>query len=113
TELVDERLDRALDRFLSRRKWRFGMLTSNLRLDSPHFRYAARVMVAAIAAMTLSSVVGEWLGRYLVPGWVIHDYWVVLTILVIMKPGYALSRQRNGWRLTGTLIGCALALLIF
>ncbi len=113
TQLVDERLDRALDRFLSRRKWRFGMLTSNLRLDSPHFRYAARVTVAAVAAMTLSSVVGQWVGRYLVPGWVIHDYWVVLTILVIMKPGYALSRQRNGWRLTGTLIGCALALLIF
>ena len=40
--LVDARLDRALDRFLSRRKWRIGMLTSNLRLDSPHFRYATR-----------------------------------------------------------------------
>src|SRR5690606_8124958 len=32
--------------------------------------------------------------------------------LVIMKPGFALTRQRNGWRLTGTLIGCALALVI-
>ena len=30
-----------------------------------------------------------------------------------MKPGYALTRQRNGWRLTGTLLGCAIALVIF
>lgn len=113
SELVDRRLERALDRFLSRRKWRLGMLTSNLRMDSPHFRYAVRVMVATAAAITLSTVIGQWLTRYLMPGWVMHDYWVVLTILVIMKPGFALTRQRNGWRLTGTLIGCALALVIF
>lgn len=113
TQLVDQRLNRALDRFLSRRKWRLGMLTSNLRLDSPHFRYAVRVAVAASAGMTLGTVVGEWVSDHLLPGWVIHDYWVLLTILVIMKPGYALTRQRNGWRLTGTLIGCLLALVIF
>src|SRR3546814_1522241 len=42
-----------------------------------------------------------------------HGYWIVLTILVVMKPGFALTRQRNGWRLAGTLIGCALALVLF
>lgn len=113
TTLVDQRLDRALDRFLSRRKWRLGMYTSNLRLDSPHFRYALRVTVAVSIALTLSTVLGEWATQTIMSGWVIHDYWVLLTILVIMKPGFALTRQRNGWRLAGTLIGCALALLIF
>ena len=113
TELVDQRLNRALDRFLSRRKWRIGMLTSNLRMDSSHFRYALRVMVAAAAGMTFSALLGQALPRYVIPGWVVHDYWVLLTILVIMKPGFALTRQRNGWRLAGTLIGCAVALLIF
>ena len=113
TELVDQRLNQALDRFLSRRKWRIGMLTSNLRMDSSHFRYALRVMVAAAAGMTFSTLLGQALPRYVIPGWVVHDYWVVLTILVIMKPGFALTRQRNGWRLAGTLIGCAVALLIF
>lgn len=112
-ELVDQRLDKALDRFLSRRKWRIGMLTSNLRFDSPHFRYAVRVMVAAAAGMSVSALVGQAVSLHLLPGWVVHDYWVLLTILVIMKPGFVLTRQRNGWRLAGTLIGCALALLIF
>jgi uncharacterized membrane protein YccC len=37
----------------------------------------------------------------------------VLTIIVVMKPGFALTRQRNGWRLAGTLIGCGLALMLF
>lgn len=113
TELVDQRLEKALDRFLSRRKWRFGMLTSNLRLDSPHFRYAVRVMVAVAVGMTASALLGQAIARHLIPDWQVHEYWVLLTILVIMKPGFVMTRQRNGWRLTGTLIGCALALLIF
>ena len=33
-------------------------------------------------------------------------------MLVILKPGFALTRQRNGWRLVGTLIGCAVAFAI-
>ena len=113
TALVDRLLDHALDRFLTRRKWRLGMLTSNLRLDSPHFRYAVRVTIAVTIGMTLSTVLGQLVPRYLAPAWEFHDYWVVLTILVIMKPGYALTRQRNGWRLAGTLLGCGLSLLIF
>src|SRR3546814_5420890 len=42
-----------------------------------------------------------------------HSYWVLLTIIIIMKPGFALTRQRNGFRLIGTLIGCLLALGLF
>src|SRR3546814_128450 len=30
-----------------------------------------------------------------------------------MKPGFAWTRLRNGWRLMGTLIGCLLALALF
>ncbi len=111
--LVDMRLDKALDRFLSRQTWRIGMLTSNLRLDSPHFRYAIRVAIAALLAMTITVLVSYTSLRDLVPGAGLHGYWIILTILVIMKPGFALTRQRNGWRLVGTLIGCALALILF
>ncbi|HWL29336.1 MAG TPA: FUSC family protein, partial [Burkholderiaceae bacterium] len=112
--LVDIRLERSLDRFLSRQTWRLGMLTSNLRLDSPHFRYAVRVAVAALLAMTATLAISHTaLLQELAPGLGTHSYWVILTILVVMKPGFALTRQRNGWRLGGTLIGCGLALLLF
>jgi len=114
TGLVDMRLDKSTNRFLSRRKWRLGMLTSNLRLDSPHFRYASRVAIATLAAMTLSAVLSYTLSAEgMNPDLSTHSYWIILTIIVVMKPGFALTRQRNGWRLAGTLIGCGLALALF
>jgi uncharacterized membrane protein YccC len=99
-------LDRSLTRFLLRQEFRLGMLTSNLRLDSPHFRYAVRMVVATTVAMTLPS-------RWLSPTFAAHDYWILVTLVIIMKPGFALTRQRNRWRLTGTLMGCLLALCVF
>ena len=101
--LASPNLDNSLSDFLSRQQFRLGMFTSNLRLDSPTCRYSLRVTVAVAIAMTLGTTV---------PGLADHGYWIVLTILVIMKPGFALTRQRNAWRLTGTLIGCVIALLI-
>jgi uncharacterized membrane protein YccC len=94
-------LDQSLSQFLSREKYRPGMITSNLRLDSPICRYALRVTLAVALAMTV------WT---LIPALALHGYWILLTVLIIMKPGFALTRQRNGWRLFGTLIGCVVAL---
>ncbi|RZL15154.1 MAG: FUSC family protein, partial [Pedobacter sp.] len=34
-----------------------------------------------------------------------HSYWILLTILVISKPGYTLTKQRNYERLIGTIAG--------
>ncbi|XNV29108.1 FUSC family protein [Bordetella pertussis] len=53
------------------------------------------------------------IGIWLAPNMAAHSYWVLLTIVIIMKPGFALTRQRNGWRLMGTLVGCILALILF
>ena len=94
-------LDQSLTQFLSREKYRLGMITSNLRLDSPICRYALRVTLAAALAMAV------W---KLIPALAPQGYWILLTVLIIMKPGFALTRQRNGWRLFGTLIGCMVAL---
>jgi uncharacterized membrane protein YccC len=94
-------LDQSLSQFLSREHYRLRMITSNLRLDSPICRYALRVALAAGVAMTV------WT---LVPQLAKQGYWILLTVLIIMKPGFALTRQRNGWRLVGTLLGCAIAL---
>jgi uncharacterized membrane protein YccC len=34
-----------------------------------------------------------------------HSYWILLTILVILKPAYSLTKQRNYERLIGTFVG--------
>lgn len=93
-------VDNSLGHFLSRNQFRLGMLTSNLRMDSPFCRYALRVTLAAGVAMVLSNMI---------PALARQGYWILLTVLIIMKPGFALTRQRNAWRLVGTLIGCAAA----
>ncbi|OZI19852.1 hypothetical protein CAL26_20015 [Bordetella genomosp. 9] len=99
------RIDKSLTRFMTRQEFRFGMITSNLRMDSPNFRYALRVTLAAALAMTVSEL---WVSETFSA----HNYWIMLTIVIIMKPGFALTRQRNGWRLGGTLIGCVMALIL-
>lgn len=114
TESVDARLDKSLTRFLTRQELRFGMLTSNLRLDSSHFRYAIRVTIAAVLGLTLTAIMALFVAREdAAPTLMAHSYWIILTILIVMKPGFALTRQRNGWRLMGTLLGCAIAFGLF
>ncbi len=113
-QLIDTRLEKSMNRFVTRQKWRLGMFTSNLRMDSSHCRYALRVGLATLGAMTLSTLLSFALtAEDLNPGLSSHSYWIILTIIVVMKPGFALTRQRNGWRLAGTLIGCVLALALF
>lgn len=109
-----QRANQTLNRFLTRQKWRLGLLRQNLNLRSAHCRYALRVAVAAVLAMVTGSALSAVLVfQGLDPNLSGHRYWIVLTVLIIMKPGFAVTRQRNGWRLTGTLIGCAVALLLF
>lgn len=113
-ELVDQRLDKALGRFVSRTELRFGMITSNLRMDSPHFRYALRVAIAILATLFTVTLLNFGLAHQnTVPPIELHGYWVILTVIVIMKPGFALTRQRNGLRLAGTFIGCVATLGLF
>jgi len=97
-------LDDSLIDFLSRQSFHPTLLTSNLRLDSPPFRFALRVTLAIAIGLSIGlllPIVGD------------HGYWIVLTIVIIMKPAFSLTKQRNNARLTGTLIGCALAFLLF
>ena len=41
-----------------------------------------------------------------------HSYWVLLTIIVILKPGFSFSKQRNYQRLIGTIAGGVIGVLI-
>ncbi|CAN0619513.1 FUSC-like domain-containing protein [Burkholderia multivorans] len=97
------KIDKALTRFLQRRRMSPLLIFSNLTMRSPSFRHALRVTIAV--------AVGFWLGR-LLP--LTNAYWIVMTSIIILKPGYSLTKQRNAQRIVGTLIGCAASLaLIF
>jgi uncharacterized membrane protein (TIGR01666 family) len=74
---------------------------SNFSLQSNIFRHSLRITVAAMAAYIV--------GQLLPLG---HGYWILITVIVILKPGYSLSKQRNIERLAGTFIGVALGWII-
>jgi len=75
------------------------LLKDNLTFDSNTFRHAVRVSIATL--------VGYVISRYLSVG---HSYWILLTIIVILKPTYSLTQKRNYQRLLGTAIGALIAL---
>ena len=97
------RIERKVEyqRFIIPSYFDMGQAWANLGWQSNLFRYALRMMVAMSVGYLLSLLLP--LG---------HAYWVLLTIVVILKPGYAITRQRNTDRLLGTAVGVALGALI-
>lgn len=87
-----------LQSFLSPLRYDPHALWQSIRWESPILRYAIRLALALFA--------GELLLRML--PYHPHDYWVLLTIGVILRPNYSVTRQRIKDRVLGTLLGCAL-----
>jgi uncharacterized membrane protein YccC len=94
--------DADLTPFLTQQRYSIGLLVSNLRWTSPTFRFALRVAMA----ISVGLVASEFLP------WQSHGYWTALTIAVILKPSFSITRQRRADRLIGTLIGCVLTAII-
>lgn len=88
--------------FLTQQRYGFGILLSNLRWSSPTFRFALRVAMA----ISVGLLSGEWLP------YKSHGYWTALTIAVILKPSFSITRQRRADRVIGTVIGCVLTAAI-
>src|SRR5699024_3396500 len=90
------------------------LLVSNLNLHSPNFRYALRLSLAGLLGLlvplALASIFSD---KLLHSAFTQRSYWVLLTLVLVMKPGFALTRERNKRRLIGTLIGCAIAFILF
>ncbi|MET0636308.1 MAG: FUSC family membrane protein [Chitinophagaceae bacterium] len=89
------------DQFVTRTDLDPKHLIDNLTLRSGTFRHALRLSVAMIVGFILSHL--------FVLG---HSYWILLTILVILKPAYSVSRIRNYQRITGTIAGALLGFAI-
>ncbi len=78
-----------------------SLFLDNLNFRSNIFRHALRMSLALLFG-------------YLVAVFfkVDHGYWILLTIVVILKPAYSLSKTRNSDRLIGTLIGVVIGMVL-
>jgi uncharacterized membrane protein YccC len=85
--------------FIPKRNYGPSALAPHLSPESPVLRFAARLSLAMMAGALVAQSLGD--DR--------HGNWVLLTIAVVMRAGYGLTRQRRDDRVIGTLIGCVLA----
>jgi len=88
--------------FLSQQKYELRMILSHLRVDSPIFRFSLRVAMAISVGLAVAA---------LLP-YAAHSYWIVLTIVIILKPSFSMTKQRRSDRIIGTIIGCIITALI-
>lgn len=71
-----------------------ALLIENVTFKSSQFKHALRVTIALL--------IGYGVSLFFPLG---HGYWILLTIAVILKPAYSISRTRNKQRLLGTITG--------
>src|SRR5206468_2512246 len=75
----------------------FSLLRENIAFKSNQFKHALRV--------TVGLLIGYCISFFFPLG---HGYWILMTIAIILKPAYSISRKRNQQRLLGTITGVAL-----
>jgi len=86
--------------FVSPTTWSWRPFVSLWRWQAPPLRHALR----ASAAIAVGFVVAQ-----LLP-WGGHAYWVLLTIIVVLRGSLAQTLERRNSRVAGTLLGCVLTL---
>jgi uncharacterized membrane protein YccC len=88
--------------FVSRQELEWSAFAENLTLGSSVFRHAVRMAVACSVAYAVAELL--WHGQ--------HNYWILMTVTFMLKPGFSLTRERNIQRISGTLVGGALGVLV-
>ncbi|WP_435355936.1 FUSC family membrane protein [Emticicia sp. SJ17W-69] len=87
--------------FTSHQAYTLEVFLENLNLKSENFRHALRVS----GMMLIGFIIAQ--STHL-----LHSNWILLTIMVIMKPAYSLTKERNLDRLIGTIAGALIGMII-
>ena len=90
--------DADLKKFLTPQDYRFNTLIENLSFSSTIFRHSLRLTITILFGLVIGQL-------FLFQ----NAYWIILTIVVIMRPGYGLTKERSFQRIFGTIIGGIIA----
>jgi uncharacterized membrane protein (TIGR01666 family) len=90
--------EKDLDKFLTPQYYPVSTLIENLSFSSTIFRHSMRLTLTIMAGF----VIGQLLPFQ-------NGYWILLTIIVIMRPGYGLTKTRSYERIIGTVAGGLIA----
>ena len=103
-DLIDTKHDvrvQNYDQFVTHQDIDAKVFLDNFNWKSNTFRHAIRVSFA--------TTIGFIISAFLPFG---HGYWILLTIIVILKPAYSITKRRNRDRLLGTLAGVGIGVII-
>jgi uncharacterized membrane protein YccC len=87
--------------FVSRQEIDPKLLLDQMSLNSNVFRHSIRVATGASLGYLISTFFPFG-----------HSYWIMLTIIAILKPTYSLTKKRNYDRLFGTIAGAAIGIAV-
>ena len=90
---------RDVEKFITHQDYDLRIIRENLSRTSAIFRHAVRLTSTVLCGYTIGTLLT-----------VQNPYWIMLTIIVIMRPVYGLTKSRSIQRVYGTLIGAAIAL---
>lgn len=85
--------------FVSPLAWSWRPLINHWHWQAPPLRHALRAAAA----------IGFAYGLSLILPWKAHAYWILLTIVVVLRGSLAQTLERRNSRVLGTLLGCLLA----
>ncbi|ABM36680.1 FUSC family protein [Polaromonas naphthalenivorans] len=88
--------------FVGTTQWSGKPLLGQLSWRAPTLRYALRATLAVAAGYAIS----------LHLPWATHEYWILITIVVVMRGNLAQTVQRRNARVAGTVLGCLLVMAL-
>ena len=88
-------------KFVSHQEISYAVFRNNLSLDSSVFRHSLRMMITCLLGFIIVEISSY--GH--------HSYWILLTIVFILKPGYSVTKERNFQRIAGTIAGGVLGII--
>lgn len=84
--------------FLTKQNYNWSTLKDNFSIRSSIFRHSLRIAVVGMIGYSLGIVLN-----------LVNPYWILLTIIIIMRPNFGLTKERFKNRSIGTVFGGFLA----
>ena len=89
-------------RFVTHQKIDGSVLKNNFTFQSSVFRHSLRMMITCGVGFIISKAISQ--GH--------HSYWITMTIIIILKPSFSLTKKKNYDRILGTIGGGIIGLLL-
>ncbi|MEX1382096.1 FUSC family membrane protein [Lutibacter sp.] len=88
-------------RFITPQDYDLSKIVENFSFKSPVFKHSLRLAIIVVFGFLIGNLFSMQ-----------NPYWILITIVVIMRPSYGLTKERSINRVIGTLIGAAIATTI-